>query len=148
MTTITTHLTTRRAVAVALVIGFASLVAACQGPQQAAVQRAMNADRQANRLRALPLNYEAQTKAQAWAERLARENRLYHSRLPDGIHSRWCSLGENIGYGPSIASIEKAYMNSPGHRRNILATKWNGVGTGYATNGSRVYTVQVFIRTC
>ena len=58
------------------------------------------------------------------------------------------SLGENVGYGPSIATIESAYMNSPGHRANILASKWNGVGTGYATNGDRVYTVQVFIKTC
>ena len=108
----------------------------------------MNADRTANRLGALPINYEAQAKAQAWAERLARDNRLYHSTLTDGIHSRWCSLGENVGYGPSVETIETAYMNSPGHRANILASKWNGVGTGYATNGTRVYTVQVFIKTC
>jgi len=61
---------------------------------------------------------------------------------------KWCSLGENVGYGPSVAAIEDAYMNSSGHRANILSTKWNGAGVGYATNGKRVFTVQVFIKTC
>jgi uncharacterized protein YkwD len=39
-------------------------------------------------------------------------------------------------------------MRSSGHKANILSTKWNGVGVGYAKNGNRVFTVQVFIQTC
>ena len=124
------------------------LLTACLRSSQTQVQAAMNADRTANRLRALATQVDAQRKAQAWAEKLARENTLYHSNLPDGIHVRWCSLGENVGYGPSIDAIEKAYMASPGHRANILSTKWNGVGVGHATNGHKVFTVQVFIKTC
>ena len=65
-----------------------------------------------------------------------------------GIKVRWCSIGENVGYGPSVAAIEDAYMASAGHRANILNTKWNGVGVGYAKNGNRIFTVQVFIKTC
>ena len=91
---------------------------------------------------------DAQRKAQAWAEKLARENKLYHSTLPDGIKVKWCSIGENVGYGPSVPAIEDAYMKSPGHKANIMNTKWNGVGVGYATNGNRIFTVQVFIKTC
>ena len=53
-----------------------------------------------------------------------------------------------MGSGPSVNAIEQAYMASPGHRANILATRWNGVGVGYATRGNTVYTVQVFIKTC
>ena len=132
----------------ALVIVVAALLSACLGPAQSQVQRELNSDRVAHKLAALPINAEAQAKAQAWAQRLASERKLYHSHLPDGIRSKWCSLGENVGYGPSVASIEDAYMASPGHRANILATKWNGVGVGYATNGTRVYTVHVFIKTC
>ncbi|MBX3287484.1 MAG: CAP domain-containing protein [Actinobacteria bacterium] len=142
------HRTGRRASTAALVIVVAALLSACLGPAQSQVQRELNADRTAHKLRALPINYDAQAKAQAWAEKLARERKLYHSRLTDNIHVKWCSLGENIGYGPSVASIEDAYMNSPAHRANILASKWNGVGVGYAKNGNRVYTVHVFIKTC
>jgi len=142
------HRTGRRATTAALVIVVAALLSACLGPAQSQVQRELNSDRVAHKLAALPINAEAQAKAQAWAQRLASERKLYHSHLPDGIRSKWCSLGENVGYGPSVASIEDAYMASPGHRANILATKWNGVGVGYATNGARVYTVHVFIKTC
>ena len=108
----------------------------------------MNTDRKANRLNQLPVNYEAQAKAQAWAERLAHDGRIYHSTLPAGIRTRWCSLGENVGYGPSVAVIDNAYMHSPHHRANILDRRWNGVGVGYATRGNVVYTVHVFIKTC
>ena len=139
--------THRVAVVAALVVAL-SLLGACLSPNRDLVRAEMNADRAANGLRTLSTQSDAQAKAQAWAERLAREGRIYHSTLTDGIRVKWCSIGENVGYGRSVASIEDAYMNSPGHRANILATKWNGVGVGYATNGNQVYTVQVFIQTC
>ena len=121
---------------------------ACIGPNQTEVLNALNQDRQAHGLRALPIQNEAQAKAQAWAEKLARENRLYHSNLRDGFGPGWCSLGENVGLGPSVDSIERAYMNSPGHRANILASKWTHVGVGYAKRGNTVFTVQVFYKQC
>ena len=125
-----------------------ALLTGCLRTQQSQVLKEMNADRSAYHLRTLPTQVDAQRKAQAWAEKLARENKLYHSNLPDGIHTKWCSIGENVGYGPTVPTIEDAYMNSPGHKANILATKWNGAGVGYAKNGNRVFTVQVFIKTC
>lgn len=137
----------RTAVAAALVLAL-SLLAACLSPAQEQVLKELNNDRIALRLRSLNTHDEAQAKAQAWAEKLARENKLYHSKLTDGIRSRWCSIGENVGYGPSVAAVQDAYMASAGHRANIVATKWNGVGVGHATNGNRVYTVQVFIQSC
>lgn len=140
--------TGRRATTAVLAVIVAALLSACLGPAQSQVQRELNSDRVAHKLRPLTIQGEAQAKAQAWAERLARERKLYHSRLPDGIKSRWCSLGENVGYGPSVPAIEDAYMASAGHRANILSTKWTGVGVGYATSGTRVYTVHVFIKTC
>jgi uncharacterized protein YkwD len=139
---------TRRKVVVATVLCAMALLTGCLRSTQSQVLSELNADRSANRLRTLAVQVDAQNKAQAWAEKLARENKLYHSTLSNGIKVKWCSLGENVGYGPNVAAIEDAYMNSAGHRANILSTKWNGVGVGYATNGARVYTVQVFIKTC
>ncbi len=125
-----------------------TLLAGCLNPQQDAVLRELNQDRTANHLRTLPTHWQAQQKAQAWAEHLAATGTLQHSNLTSGITVRWCSLGENVGFGPSVASIEDAYMASSGHRANILASKWNGVGVGYAKRGNYIYTVQFFIQTC
>jgi uncharacterized protein YkwD len=138
----------RRAVAIVAALAAVLMLSACLTTGQSAVLNELNADRRANGLTTLPTQADAQRKAQAWAEKLARENRLVHSTLSDGISVRWCSLGENVGYGSSAALIQDAYMKSPGHRANIVSTKWNGVGVGYAKNGNRVFTVQVFIKTC
>ena len=138
----------RRQVLVATVLCAMALLTGCLRSTQSQVLSELNADRAAHKLRTLGTQADAQRKAQAWAEKLARENKLYHSTLSDGIKVKWCSLGENVGYGPNVPAIEDAYMNSSGHQANILSTKWNGVGVGYATNGSRVFTVQVFIKTC
>jgi uncharacterized protein YkwD len=140
----------RRTVAVVALVAALSLLTACLQSTQSQVLSELNQDRTANKLHALPTQIDAQRKAQAWATKLASENKLYHSTLTDGISGKvkWCSIGENVGYGPNVPTIEDAYMNSPGHRANILNTKWNGAGVGYAVNGNRVFTVQVFIKTC
>ncbi|WP_421121595.1 CAP domain-containing protein [Aquihabitans daechungensis] len=124
-----------------------SVLSGCLNPRQESVRAAMTHHRHAHNLQQLRVQADAQRKAQAWAERLAQDGYLHHSNLPSGIHVRWCSLGENVA-GPSVNAIEQAYMASPGHRANILATRWNGVGVGYATRGQTIYTVQVFIKTC
>jgi uncharacterized protein YkwD len=147
MSTIRSPRTSRFVGLVVLVLSF-SLLTACLTTSQDQVLTELNADRKAAGRRSLSVQADAQRKAQAWAEKLARENKLYHSKLSDGIKVRWCSLGENVGYGPSVPAVQDAYMRSSGHKANILSTKWNGVGVGYAKNGSRVYTVQVFIKTC
>lgn len=131
------------AVAVAL-----TLLSGCLSHNQQRTLDVMNWDRHVHGLRVLSPHSQAQAKAQAWAERLAREGRIYHSNLSDGITVRWCGLAENVGYGSSAESIQQAYMNSPNHRANILNNRWNGVGVGHAQSGGRVYTVQVFIQTC
>lgn len=144
--------TARRVAIVGLAFASLALLAGCLNPAQDVVLRDLNGDRTANGRRALMPQEQAQAKAQAWANKLAREGTLYHSNLSDGISVRWCNLGENVGYGARVANVEAAYMASPGHRANILNTAWNGVGVGYApgkVNGVWVtFTVQVFIRTC
>ncbi|MFN8017310.1 MAG: CAP domain-containing protein [Acidimicrobiales bacterium] len=126
----------------------ALVASGCLSPGQARALELVNADREAVGLRSLPPSVVAAEKAQAWADRLAAEDALYHSTLSDGITVRWCSLGENIGYGPTVAAVEHAYMGSPTHRTNILRANWSGLGTGVARRHGEVWVVQVFIRTC
>jgi uncharacterized protein YkwD len=48
------------------------------------------------------------------------------------------SLGENIAYGDHNAILaHEAFMNSSGHRANILRSKYTKLGVGVACGGSR-----------
>ncbi|MCM3569181.1 SafA/ExsA family spore coat assembly protein [Neobacillus mesonae] len=57
------------------------------------------------------------------------------------------SAAENIAAGQTTpAAVVKAWMNSQGHRANILSTSTNQIGVGYAKGGSYgYYWVQMFI---
>lgn len=126
-----------------------ALLVSCLTPQQETVAHHLNVDRRAHGRSTLGTHAAAQAKAQNWANKLARERRLYHSNLTDGFSGGWCALAENVGTGANVAQIQQAYMNSPGHRANILNTRWNGIGVGYAKDSNgRAYTVQVFIQAC
>ena len=52
--------------------------------------------------------------------------------------------------GGTISQVHRAYLNSSGHRRNIMDSSFNLVGAGAVwgtCNGYRtVFTVQVFMR--
>ncbi len=138
----------RRTAAVVAIATALALLTACLNTEQSAVLSRLNQDRNAHGLVSLGTHGQAQQKAQRWAEELARTGTLKHSKLSDGISGCWRSIGENVGRGPNVASIQNAYMNSAGHRANILSNTWNGVGVGYAKRGSTTYTVQVFIKAC
>lgn len=54
--------------------------------------------------------------------------------------------GENIAVGQrSPEEVVNAWMNSPGHRANILNSNYTQIGVGYSSNGN--YWTQHFIRT-
>lgn len=54
------------------------------------------------------------------------------------------TAGENIAMGQKTpAAVVDAWMNSPGHRANILNRSFTTIGVGYAANGN--YWTQMFI---
>lgn len=58
------------------------------------------------------------------------------------------AAGENIAAGQRTAvEVMQGWMNSPGHRQNILNPQYTEIGVGYVTGGSYgVYWTQMFIR--
>ena len=53
---------------------------------------------------------------------------------------KWQAAGENIASGyRTPESVMQGWMNSPGHRANILSTKWSKMGTGFAQGGKSGY---------
>lgn len=60
----------------------------------------------------------------------------------------YSAAGENIAAGQETAwKVMQSWMNSPGHRANILNAQYTEIGVGYATGGGmRYYWTQMFIR--
>lgn len=58
------------------------------------------------------------------------------------------AAGENIAIGQMTPEdVMNAWMNSPGHRANILSPSYTVIGVGYATNSNGVpYWSQMFIK--
>jgi len=59
----------------------------------------------------------------------------------------YSAAGENIAMGqPTAASVMTAWMNSPGHRANILSANFTEIGVGIAKDSSgAIYWTQDFI---
>lgn len=116
-------------------------------PEQLEIRRLVNDERLAAGLAALATDPRADTKAQAWSNELARSGTLRHSRLQDAMPEEFLKLGENVGRGPSIETIHRAFMASPSHRANVLDPEFTSVGTGHtlAPDGT-VYVAVVFSR--
>ena len=101
---------------------------------------------------ALTLDKEIEAAALARAKEI--ETSFSHTR-PDGRNFSTAltdagitfrSSGENIAWGQrSPEEVVKAWMNSEGHRANILNTNFTKIGVGYYQNGAgRNYWSQLF----
>lgn len=110
-----------------------------------------NQQRRANGKNDFILNNTLCENAAVRAEEISRKNCFSHTR-PDGtmcftaVTVNYMTCGENIAYGTRSASATvTAWMNSPGHKENILSEDFTEAGFGcYEVNGVR-YWVQLFI---
>ena len=84
--------------------------------------------------------------ARAWARTMAYQARLYHNPELTSDVDNWRWVGENVGYGPDALTVHVAFMDSPGHRANILDRDYTEVGIGAVVNNGRVWVAEVFRR--
>jgi uncharacterized protein YkwD len=78
---------------------------------------------------------------------MAAANELFHSTA-DQLGSSttgWLVLGENVGRGPNARAIHDGFMDSEGHRSNILGD-FDSVGVGTATNPDGTLFVTVIFK--
>jgi uncharacterized protein YkwD len=58
---------------------------------------------------------------------------------------RMRTIGENIAWNQaSVADVQLAWQNSPGHNANMISTEFRYVGMGYYDSPAGPYYVQVF----
>lgn len=116
-----------------------------------AVLAEVNAARAQNGLSALTLDANMNRAAAVRATELAQS--FSHTR-PNGSRGltalneagvSYRTAGENIASGQQSAqAVVSAWMNSSGHRANILSSLFGRMGVGQATIGRRTYWVQLF----
>ncbi len=116
-----------------------------------AVLAEVNAARAQNGLSALTLDASMNRAAAVRAAELAQS--FSHTR-PNGSRGltalneagvSYRTAGENIASGQQTAqAVVSAWMNSSGHRANILSSSFGRMGVGQATIGGRTYWVQLF----
>ena len=72
------------------------------------------------------------------------DGRSYSTVLDDAGIS-WRTTGENIAYGySSPEAVMKGWMNSSGHRANILNADFDSVGVGVVSQNGVLYWTQIF----
>lgn len=116
------------------------------------VIRLVNVERAKYGLQALAKRDDATNAAEIRAKEIVRN--FSHTR-PNGtscftvaseLGISYRSVGENIAYGYSTpAQVVNGWMNSAGHRANILSSSFTGIGVGCYKQGNTLYWSQFFI---
>jgi uncharacterized protein YkwD len=95
-------------------------------------------------LPALRLDGTAQAAARAQAQRMAASGSLGHQNL-GALLGPFRTVGENVGYGPSVAVIHNALVASPGHFANMVNADFTAIGIGVVVDGNgTIWTSHVF----
>lgn len=95
--------------------------------------------------------------ARAWSDEMARTGNFRHNPSVDGQICCWSAWGENIAWaGPVDAiggweatadRIMRGWLDSPGHRDNLMSATFDQVGIGVAiADNGRMYATAVFRR--
>ncbi len=116
------------------------------------VVRLVNAQRAQNGLKPLAENWELSRVARYKSADMASRRYFSHESPTYGTPFQMIrafglsfrSAGENIAYGQRTpAAVVNAWMNSSGHRANILSSSYTQIGVGYHEAGN--YWTQMFI---
>lgn len=116
----------------------------------------VNAERAKAGVSPLTLNNDLSRSATLKSEDMAKNNYFSHTsptygspfQMMQSLGISYSYAGENIAMGQkSPEAVMDAWMNSQGHRENILSSNFTQLGVGYAANGSGTpYWTQQFIR--
>ena len=124
-------------------------IASVSGSYEHAVNVHSNRQRVAHDRVALKKSTCLDRYAERQARRMAKKQRMYHQHM--GPILRRCHLsqvGENVAVGfPNGKAVTRAWMKSPGHRKNLLNTRHRLIGIGaYRDAHGRWYVSQVLGR--
>ena len=142
----------------ALLLSFVSFPASAGADDPSPVERELldstNRERALNHLAPLKWDAALASAARTHCNRMAQEGRISHElpgepelsarAIQSGV--RFSKVGENVGDGPSLLEIHVGWMNSPGHRGNILDPVFNSIGIGVSERNGQFFATQDFSR--
>ncbi|GAA0328910.1 hypothetical protein GCM10008967_19290 [Bacillus carboniphilus] len=115
-----------------------------------------NQERQRNGLSPLKLNEKLSDVARLKSQDMRDKNYFAHNSPTYGspfemmqqFHVQYQTAGENIAAGQrSAQEVVQQWMDSPGHRKNILNPEFTEIGVGHVEGGNMgVYWTQMFIK--
>ena len=105
----------------------------------------INASRSAAGLPPVSMHSDLVPAARNHSAEMMAAGQIYHTSNLAGVASGWEALAENVGVGPSVDNLHTAFMNSAGHRANILGD-YNYVGVGVASEGDVLWVTVIFMR--
>jgi len=119
------------------------------------VVRLVNIQRANNGLGALVQDWQFSRMARIKSADMIKFNYFSHTsptygtpfQMMTAFGFKYTAAGENIAYGQSTpAAVMQAWMNSAGHRANILSPNYKVIGVGAAKNTSgQIYWTQEFL---
>ncbi|WP_432409698.1 SafA/ExsA family spore coat assembly protein [Wukongibacter sp. M2B1] len=120
------------------------------------VIRLTNLERQKAGLAAYKHNWELSRVARYKSEDMVNRGYFSHTsptygspfQMMKSFRISYSAAGENIAMGQKTAqAVVQGWMNSSGHRANILSKNFTQIGVGYAKNSNgTIYWTQMFIR--
>ncbi|OWY65050.1 hypothetical protein B7486_43915 [cyanobacterium TDX16] len=125
---------------------------------EAEIRQRINKIRQENNLKPLENNERLAQVARDYSRKMAQENFFSHTSPSGSTPAQRVSaagitylmVGENLfrsTNAPNPISLSvKGWMDSPGHRENILRSAFNQTGIGIWQDGNRFYATQLFMR--
>jgi Cysteine-rich secretory protein family len=85
--------------------------------------------------------------ARTWSSNMAAAGAISHNmNLPHEMGGPWTKLGENVGTGWSVDSIQNAFIASPHHYENLVDPVYNYVGIGVVDSGGKIYVTVDFMQ--
>src|SRR4051812_46966539 len=82
-----------------------------------------------------------------WSGNMAAAGAISHNmNLPNEVSGPWIKLGENVGTGWTVQSIEDAFIASPHHYENLVDPVYNYVGIGVVDSGGKIYVTVDFMQ--
>lgn len=115
---------------------------------QAQMLSAVNAERAKVGVAALCTNAKLQSAAQGHSNDMAAKNYMSHKGSDGSKPSKritnagytWTAVAENVAAGQAdVTAVMKSWMNSEGHRKNLLNAKYTQFGMGHAYGSTTTY---------
>jgi uncharacterized protein YkwD len=94
----------------------------------------------------LQLDAELSQAARKHTREMTSRNLLHHTST-EALKKRvtfWSLLGENVGVGNTVDSLQNAFMDSPGHRDNIVYSTFRHIGIGTRSAYGRLWVTVLF----